>query len=301
MYQLLIAISLIISTLSGCSSVFYQPTRYLYSHPKETHPKEFNLGFQEITFESLDKTKLAGWYFPSSKKKETRPESFTVFFHGNAQNISAHYHNLIWMPAKNHSFFIFDYRGYGISGYAKALYGKGERVIRPNQQGVHKDAVAALYKAYDLYKASGARRFIVYGQSLGGAVLMRALEDFKMKNEIDLIILDSTFRSYQKIAFDKLWSLGSWGIFKLFAPLSYLLVSDEFSSRQFLKTNTTKTLVIHGTDDLIIPFKFGEEIFTQLKTKQKYFWKIEGGHHIDVFTEKHKKYREKLDKLIKSL
>jgi uncharacterized protein len=294
MYQLLIPISLIISILSGCSSVFYQPTRILYSDPKE-----FNLSFQEIRFNSLDQTKLVGWNFPSKTQKVSAPESFTVFFHGNAQNLTAHYHNLIWMPAKNHSFFIFDYRGYGISGYSKAIYGKGERVIRPNQQGVHKDAVAALNKAYELFKASGAKRFIVYGQSLGGAILMRALEDFKLKDKIDLIILDSSFLSYQKLAFDKLWTLGSWGIFKPFAPLSYLFVSDEFSSRKFLISNTTKTLIIHGTSDRVIPFKFGEEIFQKLKVERKYFWKIEGGRHIDVFTEKNKKYREKLDEFIK--
>jgi uncharacterized protein len=279
-----------ISNISGCTSVFYQPTNYLY-----VHPKQLNLKFEEIKFNSLDKTKLVGWNFPSSE----RPESFTVFFHGNAQNLTSHYLNLKWMPAKNHSFFIFDYRGYGISGYENKLYGDGERVIRPNQQGVHKDALAALNKGYQLFKTSSAKRFIVYGQSLGGAILMRALEDFKKRDKIDLIILDSTFRSYQKLAFEKLWSL--WP-FKPFAPLAYLLISDEYSSRKFLKSNTTKTLVIHNLQDKVIPFHFGEQIFEQLiNTEDKIFWKIPKGRHIDVFTERHKDYRGRLDALIKSI
>jgi uncharacterized protein len=290
LYSLFILILIIVSAISGCSSMFYWPTGYLY-----VHPKKVNLIFEEIRFDSLDETELIGWNFPSSKT----PESFTIFFHGNAQNLTSHYLNLKWMPARNHSFFIFDYRGYGISGHTNKVYGKGERVLHPNQQGVHKDAVAALNKAYQLYKESKAKRFIVYGQSLGGTILMRALEDFKEKDKIDLIILDSTFRSYQEMAFDKLWS--TW-ILRPLAPLSYLLISDEYSSRKFLNINTTKVLVIHGTEDDVVPFHFGELIFKQLiNTKDKIFWKIPSGGHIDVFTDKHKKYRDQLDKLIKSI
>ena len=277
---------------SGCSSVFYRPSRYLY-----VHPKKLNLIHEEINFKASDQTPLHGWLFPADKKFKT-PESFTVFLHGNAQNISAHYLNLKWMPAKGHSFFIFDYRGFGLSGILpeKNLI-HNERTLKPNQQGVHKDAVAGLIRGYQLFKKSKAKKFIVYGQSLGGAIMMRALEDFPYRHEIDLVILDSTFRSYQKLAFHKLKSV--W-LFLPFSPLSFLLVSDEYASKNFINTNKHKTLVIHGTHDRIVPYQFGVKIYNQLVTDQKWFWTIKGGHHIDVFSDNHLKYRKMLDELIRT-
>ena len=287
--QLLIQNIFYLILFSGCSSVFYQPTHYMYVPPDLVDLKPV-----DIKFSAIDKTPLHGWYFKS--KLKARPESFTVFFHGNAQNLTAHYLNLKWMPNKGHNFFIFDYRGYGLSGFVPKIYGKGERVLSPNQNGVYKDAMAALNKGYQLFLESKAKKFIVYGQSLGGAILMRALEDFKYKDKVDLIILDSTFVSYQGIAFDKMTS--AWPLIP-FSPLTFILVSDEYAAKKFLLENKTKTLVIHGRKDFIIPFSFGQNIFNQLKTKDKSFWEIENGHHIDVFTDKNLVYREKLHQFIK--
>lgn len=275
---------------SGCSSVFYQPTHYMYVPPHLVDLKPDN-----TYFKSKDGTPLHGWYFKTAEAKR-KPLSFTVFFHGNAQNLTAHYLNLKWMPAKNHEFLIFDYRGYGISGFVPTLYGNGERPLFPNQKAVYLDALSALEKGYELYKKSGAEKFIVYGQSLGGIILMRALEDFKFKDDVDLVILDSTFHSYQKIAFQKMSS--AW-LFLPLSPLSYLLVSDEYAPRKFLKENDKPTLVIHGKKDFIIPYSFGEEIFQKLSTSKKWFWSVEDGKHIDVFTNKNEAYRDQLDELIR--
>ena len=193
----------------GCTSLFYHPDRFMY-----VPPEKMNVEYEEIKFESTDEVPLLGWYFPVKKK---RPKSFVLFFHGNAQNITSHYLNLYWMPKAGHEFFIFDYRGYGLSGIVPALYGKGERQVKPNRNGVYKDSIAALKKGYQLFKKSGAEKFIIYGQSLGGAIVQRALEDFEHMNEVDLVVLDSTFNSYQKIAFDKLW--GIWFL-RPIAPLA---------------------------------------------------------------------------------
>ncbi|MCO4793265.1 MAG: alpha/beta hydrolase [Bacteriovoracaceae bacterium] len=274
----------------GCTSLFYQPDRFMYMPPEK-----LNLEYEQIKFEAEGKVPLVGWYFKTKRKK---PKSFILFFHGNAQNITSHYLNLHWIPKEGHEFFIFDYRGYGLSGIVPALFGKGERQIKPNRNGVYKDSMAALNKGYELFKQSGAEKFIVYGQSLGGAIVQRALEDFEHKNDVDLVILDSTFISYQNIAFDKLW--GAW-LFKPLSPLAYILVSDEFSSTKFLQENKTPLLVIHGKKDFVIPFKFGEKIFAKAKVSKKDFWIIEKGSHIDVFSRHENHYRklflEYLDKL----
>jgi len=282
--------ALMLVLLFGCTGLFYQPDRFMY-----VPPEKLKLEYEQIRFNSLDGVPLLGWYFPVKKQK---PKSFVLFFHGNAQNITSHYLNLHWMPKEGHEFFIFDYRGYGLSGIVPSLYGNGERQIKPSRNGVYRDSIGALNKGYELFKKSGAEKFIIYGQSLGGAITQRALEDFEHMNEVDLVVLDSTFNSYQNIAFDKLW--GIW-LFKPLAPLAYVLVSDEFQSQKFLKNNKTRLLVIHGDKDFVVPFKFGAEIFSMATQENKEFWTIKGGVHTDVFVRHDKVYQKKFLELIDSL
>jgi len=51
----------------------------------------------------------------------------------------------------------------------------------------------------ELIKNTAYPKLIFYGQSLGGNVMMRLLEEID-SNEVDLVVLDSTFASYQGIA-----------------------------------------------------------------------------------------------------
>ena len=65
-------------------------------------------------------------------------------------------------------------------------------------------------------------------------VRCRALHDFKQKQGVDLLVLDSTFLSYKTVARRMLahrWA--TW----LFSPLATLLVSDEYASEEALKSN----------------------------------------------------------------
>ncbi len=269
----------ILVILSSCSGVFYQPTSYFYSNPKQ-----FKIKYDDVDFKSTDGTQLHGWYLHNSQKKKAS-KGLILYFHGNAQNITAHYLSMAWLTKKGYDVFAFDYRGYGLS--------KG----MPNQQGTNKDGLAALNYAYDRFKKDGHEKFIVYGQSLGGVISLRALQDFENRSEIDLLVLDSTFLSYSNLAFDKLKNAG---IFMVLSPLTYLLVSDEYGSSSFAPKFMRPTLVIHGTKDFVIPYKFGEEIYNKLNSK-KWLWKVEDGKHIDVFFREEYAYQDKfvnfLDKL----
>ncbi|WP_127718180.1 alpha/beta hydrolase [Halobacteriovorax sp. HLS] len=264
---------LIIYTLallfSSCSNLFYFPTDYFYADPKTQ-----DIEYSDIDFKSTDDTQLHGWLMTSNKVKKKK--GLILYFHGNAQNLTSHWLNLGWLTKKGYDIFIFDYRGYGLS--------KGQA----NQQGLNKDSIAALNWAYE--KQRDYPKFIVYGQSLGGAVSMRALKDFKHRDEIDLYILDSTFISYQSIAFDKLKNAG---VFVVLSPLSYILVSDEYAARDFVSKIEIPTLVIHGQKDPIVPYKFGQEIYQKLSTKKKWWWSVEDGGHTDIFWPKNLKYRSK--------
>lgn len=254
---------------TACSHVFYQPS------PKHfVDPAQFKLKYEDVYFTSLDGTKLHGWFFPAIGK----PKGTIVQFHGNAQNISTHFFSLIWLQREGYNLFTFDYRGYAKSG------GK------PSQEGIYRDALAAFDKAWEYHEKNGAGKFVIYGQSTGGAIALRALPDWDKFGSVSLIVMDSAFPSYRDIAFDKLRS--SWLLF-LISPLAFVLVSDEYAADEVFDRITRPTLVIVGMKDQIVPPKFGKVIFKGVRSSQKDLWKLPNGNHIDAYHHDEGIYRQK--------
>tara|TARA_R110000868_G_scaffold117599_2_gene312144 strand:+ start:166 stop:999 length:834 start_codon:yes stop_codon:yes gene_type:complete len=247
--------------LSGCTSVFYQPTRFLYATPKA-----LEITHEDVFFDSSDGKRLHGWYLHHKGAKAAK--GLITLFHGNAQNLSSHFLNLAWITEHGFDVFIFDYRGYGLS------------IGTPTPEGVNLDAIAALEKSYDFVKTKNIPKWIVHAQSLGGLIAMRSLEDFKSNDAIDLLVLDSTFDSYDDIAFEKLTS--HWLTF-IFSPLGPLLVSDSMAPNIFFEKYNGNVLVMHGRQDLVIPIKFGRNVFERINGAKKLWWEIEDGKHIDTF------------------
>lgn len=255
---------LMLMILSGCTSVFYQPTRVLYALPKQV-----GVSHEEVFFDSADGTRLHAWYLHHDSKQKRR--GLITFFHGNAQNLSAHFLNLVWLTKHGYDLFIFDYRGYGLS------------VGEPSPEKVNLDAVAALEKSYEFVRQKKIKTWVIHSQSLGGIITMRALEDFENIEAIDLLVLDSTFDSYDDIAFDKLTD--HWFTF-IFSPLGPLLVSDEMAPQRFFESFSRQVLVMHGLKDVVIPHKFGKRIYDRLQTTNKTWWPMEEAEHINGFHAK---------------
>lgn len=258
----------------GCSGLFYYPTRVLYSNPKE-----LGVVFENHYFESEDGTRLHGWLLP--RQTETPSAGLIVFFHGNAQNITSHFFNLQWLTEHGYELFIFDYRGYGLS--------EG----KPHQAGLVRDGRSAIEYAMKLQKEREAPHLIAYGQSLGGNVLMRVLEDFAPE-QFSFTVLDSTFPSYQRIAALKLKTL--WPLIWL-RPFVPLLVSDEYAPRQFFAKWTGPILVIRGEQDPVVEPVWSQEIYDRLLTERKWFWSIPEGKHIDAYFVDNKRWRRELVEL----
>ena len=166
---------------SSCSSLFYQGDSNVYFPPTR-----FGLSPQEVSFKSKEGAELSGWYFASTK---AGPSLGTVIqFHGNGENMTSHYLSLAWLLREGYNLFTFDYQGSGKS--------KGS----PSQRQVYFDALSALDQAWQFHQKSGAKKFIVYGQSLGSAVVARALPDWEHHDQVNLLVMDSSFYSYRTIA-----------------------------------------------------------------------------------------------------
>ncbi len=267
--QLLLTVISLWST--ACSSVFYQGDQRRYLDPRDDHWE-----YDDIFFQSKDDTRLHAWVFRPVPEWRGGFRGTVVQFHGNAQNISSHFTSLVWLTELGYQLFTFDYRGYGKSAG------------RSTPEGVHEDGLAALDKALSIHRERQGGVlpsltkpvFVVIGQSLGGAVASRALADWKDRAEVDLLVLDSTFPSYQAVAAQKLRQ--SW-LTWLFHPLAWILISDRYAPLPHLKAIQTPALLIHDRRDPIVPFEQGQ-LFAQELPGVLDFWDYSKNSHIAYFS-----------------
>jgi uncharacterized protein len=240
--------------LAGCAqSLFYHPDRVLYDTPARA-----GLKYEQVVFPSEDGTRLVGWFIPAAGYAAPRNAKGTVIhFHGNAQNMSAHWRYVEWLPRRGFNLFVFDYRGYGAS--------EG----RPSPKGVFEDSNSAL--AYVRARPDiDPQRLIVFGQSLGGANAIAAVGSGN-RSGVRAVAIEATFYSYSSIASDKVSGAGS-------------LMDDTYSPERYIAgIAPTPLLLLHGMADPVIPHAHAGRLFEKASAPKRLV-SVEGGGHTEALT-----------------
>lgn len=241
-----------VSLLPSCAqNAFYYPDHLNYGTPNEA-----GLAYQSVEFKSRDGLILHGWFVPAKGFNHPKDALGTVIhFHGNAQNMSAHWHGIKWLPEQGFNVFLFDYRGYGQS------QGK------PGQQGLFDDSNAAL--DYVRQRADvDADKLLVFGQSLGGTNAI-AVVGAGNRAGVKAVAIESTFSAYSDIANDKIRGAG-------------ILLRDTYSSRHYVgKIAPIPLLLLHGTNDSVIPHSHSQTLY-DLAQEPKRLILVNGGQHLNL-------------------
>ena len=216
---------------------------------------------------------MNGWYFFGDKPKI---KATIVFFHGNGENLSTHFRTLTWLLDYEFDYFIFDYEGYGKSD--------GE----PTPKGTVADGFAAVHYIEQRFPG---RPIIFFGQSLGGAVALETALTLPDRKKLKLVVVDSTFSSYKKAARSIMSQHPlTWAL----QLLSFVAFSDSYApGDRIAELSPIPLVVIHGTEDKMISFELGKEVF-ELAKEPKEFWVVEGGRHTDALWGYDGIYRERL-------
>ncbi len=243
-----------ITWFSGCSAMLFHPDDRQYASPKD-----FNLSYEVVTFDSHDGTPLSAWWI----EPPGEPKGTVFIVHGNAQNISTHFTGFVWLAKAGYELFIFDYRSFGNSG--------GESDLG----GAALDTKAAL----EYVLASRRGEITVIGQSLGGALLMNALKG-KQEARIRLAVFDSTFASLPDAGNDVLSrSILTWP----FQWMAYLVLSDKYDTIKIAPDLTLPKLYIAGSRDPVISPNHSWQLF-DASARPRAFWLVKGAGHIDAFS-----------------
>lgn len=244
-------IGLAIALYFGQSNMVFMPSKDIL----ET-PKSIGLKFEDIQLTTKDNINLSAWFVPAQDNNSIG-QGVILFCHGNGGNIS---NRLSYLPIfKDLGFatFLFDYRGYGKS--------EGQ----PSEVGTYQD-VEAVWQYLTQERKIPSQRIIIYGESLGGAIASYIAQTTATKNPQNSpagLILASTFTSISDRAAE----------LYPFLPIR-LLSKFSYNSIERLPKIKIPMLIIHSTDDEIIPFHHGEKNF-QVANIPKKLVKLRGDHN----------------------
>lgn len=248
--------------LAGCNSLFFYPSDKVYAPPEK-----LGVRYTDYKIPIADGTRFHGRHF-HRKDSAAASKGLFILYHGNAQNLTAHWLQLAWVLSRGYDLFVFDYPGYGSSeGF-------------PSRANSIESGKAALdFVSAHLMPDSGAS-LVVVGESLGGAIMLRALPDWKDKGKVTLAVAESTFPSYQgaaRSALSKHWL--SWS----FQPLAYLLTTNTGAPKKHIRRIApTPLLAASCLEDKVMDPAFTRQIHT-LAGGPKWLWEIPGCGHIQVF------------------
>lgn len=227
-------------------------------------PANYGLKPEEVWISASDGVKINAWFFPGSSSPKV-----LLCFHGNAENIGYGLPRMKTLSRLGVNLLAVDYRGYGKS--------EGS----PDEQGVYRDAEAA-HRFLIEAKRFEPKNIIIYGQSLGGAVAI----DLASRRECGGLVVESSFTSGRDMA---------RRMFRI--PLLEYVPKSRFDSISKISKVRAPVLIIHGTQDEVIPFSMGERL-SQAAPEPKWFLRVEGAGHNDVFVVGGEKYLAHLRTLL---
>lgn len=211
-------------------------------------PAEFGLAFEHVFLSSSDGETIHGWWIPAES-----PRAQVVYFHGNGGNLSLWVDILADIRNRGVSVFAIDYRGYGRS------------TGQPSEQGLYRDVDAALAWIDQGGLAAGAP-VVFWGRSLGATMAAYAAS----RRAPDGVILEAGFYDMRALlaGAPPMWAL-SW------------LSSYRFPTAEWMRGVDRPSLVLHGDQDSVVPFRAGRRLFDALGPPKR-FVTIEGGDHNDA-------------------
>ena len=259
---ILIVLATAVIAWAGLDQVFYHP-----DHQEYTTPAADGQTYEEIQFQSKDGTKLSGWFIPA----KSNALGTVIHLHGNAQNMSAHYSMVSWLPDNGFNLFVFDYRGYG----------KSEGKV--SRKGVYEDSIAAI-KHIKSRKDIDQKKIILFGQSIGGANALAVAGNNRFDGVVG-IASDSAFSSYKRVAMDNT---------TLLKPLAALLIRNKLSPKNAVQNIApVPLLLIHGTADQVVPYKHAQRLLEKADDPKE-LWTVQGGHHTEALGPRRTEFAPKL-------
>lgn len=206
--------------------------------------------------------KLHGLWLPADRADAP----VLLYLHGARWNVSGSSRRIRRMQELGFSVLAIDYRGFGRSSAGL-----------PSEATALEDARAAW--EWLAQRAPGRDRYL-FGHSLGGAI---AIDLAAQVQDERGTIVEGTFTNIPDVV-----STFKWG----WLPVS-ALITQRFESALKVQRIGSPLLVVHGTEDRLIPLALGRKLY-EAAAEPKRFVVVEGGSHHNTNDLGQAQYREAL-------
>jgi alpha-beta hydrolase superfamily lysophospholipase len=223
---------------------------------------QFTQPFDEFFIDTEDGAKLNAIHF-----KTVNPKGVVLYFHGNAGDLSRWGIITSYFTKFNYDVIVMDYRTYGKS--------TGELT----EKNLIKDAQLFYDRTKDLF---GEDKIVVYGRSLGANLATFVAANNNPKE----LILEAPFYNLEEAAQNRIPIL-----------LVKYFLKFKFPSNEYITKVTCPIVIIHGTEDGVVPFESGKRLSKKVTPEQLSFVSIPGGEHNNLV--EFETYHKIIQKLLK--
>lgn len=261
--RIILALLIFYVMLTALLAFFQERFIFLPTQLSQEYVYNFDTPFEELFLESTDGASLNALHF-----KAENPKGIILYFHGNAGDLSRWGEITFGFTQYNYDVLVMDYRTYGKS------------TGKLSEENLYNDA--QLF--YDFVKDQfPEKEIILYGRSLGSAFATRLAAE----NNPRMLILESPFYNLKSVAKSR---------FPI-VPVD-LLIRYNFENNIYIKEVNCKTVIFHGTEDNVVPYKSGKRLYTTAEPRNgKQMVTIPGGGHNDL--SRFETYQKAIDSLLK--
>ncbi|MEM9354909.1 MAG: alpha/beta hydrolase [Pseudomonadota bacterium] len=227
----------------------FQRNLIYYPDPTRVSPSSIGLkGVKEVVLKRPQGIDVVAW---RAVAREGQPT--LLYFHGNASNLAARAERIYLFQQAGWGLLMMSYRGYSGSTGAPT----------------EKDNIGDALAAYESLTASGVKPadIILYGESLGSGVAVQVAAS----RPVGGIILDAPYTSLAD-AGARIYP---------YLPVK-LALTEHYDSLSVIDKVGAPLLIVHGTEDDIIPFDLGQKLYEAAK-EPKTFVGLKGAGHSDHY------------------
>lgn len=199
-----------------------------------------------VELSTSDGETLKAWWVPPATG-----EVVYLYFHGNSDTLETRSARFGLLTVDGAGLLATSWRGYGGSTGAAS------------EAGLRLDAEAA-YRWVQQHNIEPAR-VIIFGESLGTGIALW----LATTQPAAALVLDSPYTAIFHVAQQRY----PW------LPVE-LLSRDPFDSLSIADSLRLPTLVFHCTEDRVVPYEMGEELFAALAPADKHFESVPGNCHV---------------------
>ena len=243
------------AVVAGCASLDEWQRQTIFN-PARDNPRWFTdplPGTEEYDVRLANGDTLHFWYLAQARAAAAPT---VLYLHGARWNMNGSVFRISRFRDLGFNVLAVDYRGFGRS-----------TEILPSEQSAAEDTRAAFDEL--ARRQPDWRQRYIYGHSLGGALAIELASDLAPE-ELRGVIIESTFTSIPDLVRGMRWG---W------VPGLDLAVTQRFDSMTRIGRVTTPLLILHGTEDNVVPHTMADELYRQAGSPVKRLVKIEGGTH----------------------